>query len=364
MSEAEIARLRDEIAEVDKDIVTLVAKRLHLSEQLGLEKKMLGLPIVSENTEERVFTRLLTEGAARRISLKFAEGLARLLIDESVERQDQVRAPVSVRQKVLVVGGMGHMGRWLCRYFRSRGSSVIVNDIAGPPEDFPFEPDLGKAVLEADIIAVAVPMSVCAEVLRTIAEMRPKGLIFDVADLKTPIEKQLRAMGLAGLRVASVHTMFGPNLWPLSSGNITFSDCGNGVAVVEAKELFRASGASFVDISLDHHDEFMAFLLGVSQLCLLTFARFVAQSPFDLAGLRRPAGTTFSRLSFAAAGLLADSPALLRDIQALNPHTPFVHRRIRDVLDDWKRATEARDGSEFYRLIEQARTYFERGTPI
>ena len=361
MSEAEIARLREEIADVDREIVGHVAKRLHLAEQLGLEKKLVGRPVVAEDTEDRVFTRLLTEGATRGISLGFSEGLARLLIDESVRVQDLVQLPTATKQSILVVGGAGGMGSWLCRYFRSRGYEVVVHDIAGPAEGFPFEPDLAKGVQAADVVAVSVPMNATADVLKQIAAMEPKALIFDVASLKAPIEKELRAMGRAGLRVASVHPVFGPRLWPLSSGNITFSDCGNPVAVLEVKELFAASGASFVDVSLDHHDEFMAFLLNLSHLCLLTFARCVAQSPFDLAGLKRSAGTTFSRLSFAAAGLLADPPALLRDIQALNPHTPAVYRRVREVLDQWKRATESPDGSEFYRLIEEAQAYFGGG---
>ena len=344
--------------------MALVAKRLHLADQVGLEKKLLGRPLRDEGVEEHVHTRLLTECATRGISPSFAEGLAALLIDESVRRQENVRPPVPINQRVLVIGGAGQMGRWLCRYFRSRGCDVEVNDIAGPLEGFPFEPDLAKGVREADIVAVSVPMSVAAEVLRTIADMNPKALLFDVGSLKAPIEKELREMGRGGLRVASVHPMFGPDLWPLSSGNITFSDCGNGVAVLEAKELFRASGASFVDLSLDHHDEFMAFLLGLSHLCLLTFARFVAKSPFDLAGLRRPAGTTFSRLSIAAAGLLADSPALLRDIQALNPQTPFIHHRIGETLDEWQKATMAPENGDFLRLIEQTRAYFEGGTSL
>lgn len=339
-----------------------MAKRLHLAGQVGLEKKLLARPLRDEGVEDLVHTRLLTEGATRGISPSFAEGLARLLIEESVRRQESVRPPAPVSQRVLVVGGTGQMGRWLCRYFRSRGCDVVVNDIAGPLEDFPFEPDLKKGAREADVIAVSVPMSVTPEVLRQIAAMKPKALIFDVCSLKAPVEHELREMGRKGLRVASVHPMFGPNLWPLSSGNITFSDCGNGVAVLEAKELFRASGASFVDVSLDHHDEFMAFLLGLSHLCLLTFARCVAKSPFDLAGLKRPAGTTFSRLSIAAAGLLADPPALLRDIQALNPHTPFIQRRIRETLEEWQRATAAPDGADFLRLIKQTRAYFEGGT--
>jgi len=254
VSEAEIARLRDEIADVDRGIVGLVAKRLHIAEQLGVEKKLLGLPVVVPDTEDRVFTRLLTESATRGITLSFAEGLARLLIDESVRVQDLVRLPPSAKRRILVVGGAGSMGRWLSRYFRSRGYEVVVHDIAGPVEDYPFEPDLRKGVRAADVVAVAVPMTACGEVLEQIAAVEPSALVFDVASLKAPIEKQLRSMGAAGLRIASIHPVFGPDLWPLSSGNITFSDVGNSVAVLEVKELFRPSGASFVDVSLDHHD--------------------------------------------------------------------------------------------------------------
>src|SRR2546428_13463516 len=252
--------------------------------------------------------RLSTGLEKRGITTPLGAGLDRLLVEESVRRHAGVIPPVPVNQRVLVVGGAGRMGQWLCRCFRSRGCDVVVNDIAGPPEGFAFEPDLQKAVQEADVIAVSVPMSVAAGVLRSIAIMKPRALLFDVCSLKAPIERELRAMSRSGLRIASVHPLFGPNLWPPSSGNITFSDCGNSKAVLEARELFRASGVSFVDISLDHHDESMAFLLGLSQLCLLTFARCVAASPFDLAGLQSPAGTTSSRLSIAAAGLLADPP--------------------------------------------------------
>ena len=44
MSEAEIARLRDEIADIDKEILDLVAKRLHLAEQVGLENHSWAVP--------------------------------------------------------------------------------------------------------------------------------------------------------------------------------------------------------------------------------------------------------------------------------------------------------------------------------
>jgi chorismate mutase/prephenate dehydrogenase len=358
VSEAEIVRLREEIAGVDKEIIALVARRLHLAELVGLEKTLTGMPLRQTDVEEQVASRLYRECATRGISEAFAEGLSTVLIQESVRRQEALRLPARLHTRVLVVGGSGQMGRWLCRYLRSRGYHVMVNDVAGPLADFAFEPDLAKGVADADVIAVSVPMTVALHVLEKIGSLRPKGLVFDVCSLKAPVEVQLRAMGESGLKVASVHPMFGPSLFPLSSGSILFSDCGNGVAVLEAKELFRPSGATFIDVSLDHHDEFMAYLLGLSHLTLLTFARSVAHSPFDLAGLKRPAGTTFSRLSFAARSLLEDPPELLRDIQALNPHTPAIHRRIREALDDWEKATTDSDGTEFLNLIQHARSYF------
>lgn len=358
MSETEIARLREEIAGVDKEIVGLVARRLHLAELVGVEKKLTAAPLRDTEVEEQVAARVHRECATRGISVSFAEGLSGLLIRESVRRQESIRASKRLHSRVLIVGGAGQMGRWLARYLRSRGHDVVVNDPAGPLEDFGSEQDLAKAVAAADVIAVSVPMTVAPQVLETIASLRPKGLVFDLCSLKTPVVERLRAMAESGLKIASVHPMFGPNLFPLSSGNILFSDCGDGIAVLEAKELFRASGAAFIDVSLDHHDEFMAYLLGLSHLTLLTFARVVAHSPFDLAGLRRPAGTTFSRLSVAARGLLEDPPELLRDIQALNPHTPSVYAWIREALDDWREATSRPDGEEFRRLLEHARSYF------
>lgn len=358
MSSEELAHLRDQVAGVDTEIVSLVAKRLHLAEQIGLEKKFAGLPLRQSDVEEQVQVRLLRECGVRGISDAFASDLAGALIRESVHRQEALRLPEPLSRRILVVGGAGRMGRWLCRYFQSRGYPVAVNDAAGPLEGFPFEPDLARGVGAADVIVVSVPMSAAPSVLEAVADLAPKGLVFDICSIKAPVEKQLRAMGASGLRVASVHPMFGPNLWPLSSGTILYSDCGNGVAVLEAKDLFRASGAAAVDVSLDHHDELMAFLLGLSHVSLLAFARAVAMSPFDLVGLRRPAGTTFSRLSVAAMGLLEDPADLLRDIQALNPHTPEIHRRLREALDDWRRVSQDSDPKEFVTMVHHARSYF------
>ncbi len=358
MSEAEIARLRESIAEVDREIVARVAKRLHLAEEIGLEKKAMGLPVRDPEREERVMDRFLKDCDDRGIARSPAVALARLLMEESVRRQEAVAPPKPLHRRALVVGGTGAMGRWLCRYLRSRGYEVVVNDTRGPLDGFPFEGDLAKGVAAADVVAVSVPVSAAPGVLRTIASLRPRGLVFDICSLKGPIERDLRALARSGVRVGSVHPLFGPDLWPLSQGRITFSDCGDREGIRDAKDLFRGSGASLVDVDLERHDEAMALLLGLSHLSLLAFARSASRHPSRVEGLGNPTGTTFSRLSKAAEGLLNDPPELLRDIQMLNPHTPAVHGWIRDALEEWRRAALSPGSGEFLRLIEDTRAIF------
>ena len=356
MSEQEMARFRDEIAAVDEEIVALVARRLHLADEIGLEKKFSGRAVRDADVEEQVRSRILEACRGRGIRETFASSLSQTLIQESIARQTDVRLPPPRPQRVAVVGGAGRMGRWLARYFRSRGHEVLVNDPAGAVEGFPSEPDLAQAVARADIVAVCVPMSAAASVLGTLADLRPQGLVFDLCSLKSPVAANLRAMAAAGLRVVSFHPLFGPSLWPTSSGMVLFSDCGSAAAVREAKDLFRDSGAALVDVPLDRHDRLMATVLGLSHLTLLAFAR-AADDPLAPPGLRHAAGTTFARLAAAAGGLLSDSPEMLRDIQALNPHTPEVHRRLRDALDAWRRAAEDSDGKDFVTMVEQARSF-------
>jgi chorismate mutase/prephenate dehydrogenase len=348
VSEAEIASLRGEIASVDREIVGLVARRLYLAEQIGLEKRLSGQPVRVTEVEAQVAARIGAEGKARGIGPEFARSLSRLLIEESVHRQEALAPPETGAGTALVVGGAGRMGRWLCRYLETQGYRVTVHDAAGP------RVDLSRVAATADVVAVAVPMDAAASVLETIGAAKPSGLVFDVASLKTPVAHALRSLAGKGCTVASVHPLFGPHFGPLSQATILLSDCGRPAGLERARRLFRGSGAHLVDVPLEDHDEIMATVLGLSHLTLLAFARAVARAPFDV-GLIPTEGTTFARLAAVARGLMDDSPALLREVQALNPHTPDVRRHLLQAIEDWTRAAADSDGKAFVTLLEESR---------
>lgn len=348
MSEAEIAWLREEIASVDREVLSLVARRLYLAEQIGWEKRFLGQRVRAAEVESQVTARIRAEGKARGLGSDFVVSLGRLVIEESVRRQEALPRPEKEQGTALVAGGAGRMGRWLCRYLRSQGYRVTVHDPASP------QVDLSIVAATADVIAVAVPMDAAASVLETIGDAKPRGLVFDVTSLKTPVARVLRSLTTEGCTAASVHPLFGPHFGPLSQATILLSDCGSPLGLERARGLFRPSGSRLVDVPLEDHDEIMATLLGLSHLTLLSFARAAARAPIDV-GLVPTEGTTFARLASVARGLLDDPPALLREIQALNPHTPDVRRLLLQAIEEWTRAAADSDGKAFVTLLEESR---------
>ena len=54
----EIAELRDEIDTINAQIVELLAKRVEVAKNIGVEKKMMGLPVVDRGREEAVYQKI------------------------------------------------------------------------------------------------------------------------------------------------------------------------------------------------------------------------------------------------------------------------------------------------------------------
>ena len=90
-------------------------------------------------------------------------------------------------------------------------------------------PDWARPDLDHDLIVVATPLKMANEVLLAAAERRPTGLIFDIGSLKTPLRAGLAALQAAGVRVTSVHPMFGPDTELLSGRHVIFIDVGDRV---------------------------------------------------------------------------------------------------------------------------------------
>jgi chorismate mutase/prephenate dehydrogenase len=91
--------------------------------------------------------------------------------------------------------------------------------------------------LRHDVIVVATPLGATDAILKHLALRRPPGVIFYVESLKSPLRAGLLALKSHGLKVTSVHTMFGPDT-ERSGRHVIFVDLGHAGALASARELF------------------------------------------------------------------------------------------------------------------------------
>ena len=63
-------------------------------------------------------------------------------------------------------------------------------------------------------------------ILQELAQRKPRGIVFDIGSLKTPLRQGIVALRAAGCRVTSVHPMFGPDTELLSGRHVIFIDLG------------------------------------------------------------------------------------------------------------------------------------------
>ena len=174
--------------------------------------------------------------------------------------------------------------------------------------------------LDSELIVLATPLSATAEILKQLAARAPRGLIFDLGSLKTPLRAGLDALVRAGCRVTSLHPMFGPDTQLLSGRHVIFIDMGDAGALKDAQDLFASTMAERVVMSLDEHDRLIAYVLGLSHALNIAFFTALAESGEAAPRLARLSSTTFDAQTEVASRVAAESPDLYFEIQSLNEY--------------------------------------------
>ena len=112
-------------------------------------------------------------------------------------------------------------------------------------------------------------------------------------------------------------------------------------ALAEARALFAHTAAECVEVSLEEHDEVMAWVLGLSHLVNIAFASALAGSGEAVPLLRRISSSTFNSQLKVAAQVVSENPHLYYEIQQGNAMTGEVIGQFRSVLDKLARQVRA-----------------------
>ena len=335
-------RLAEEIRRRDAEIMRLIGERNAIASKMDaggirqLEKSLVDdfMRVASESG--------MDESVCKTIATAFSEQAAISL--PPVRTADPKR--------VAIVGGAGKMGKWTGDFLSASGHAVTVIDPASGN---------GKTLKDcsdADVVIVSVPIHATASVIKELDEIcRKDALIFDLASLKSTITDILRDMS-GRRKVCSIHPMFGPSAKSISGRNLIICDCGNPRAVNEAKELFDWRGGNIRTMYIEHHDEYMSYVLGLSHAVNIAFFTVLERSGITFSDMQTVASTTFRKNMDTNASVALEDPQLYYEIQHLNRNRDEMWNLFSEAVEDLKEASLSDDPSEFVDLMHKGRDYF------
>jgi chorismate mutase / prephenate dehydrogenase len=366
---ARLDPLRTELGQIDREILELVSRRQALAQKIGQVKRDAGIPTRDYRQERDVVERARAAAAEHGLSPDLGEELILALIRGSltVQEKDAVatRGEGSGR-RVLVIGGAGHMGRWFVRYLGAQGFTVEIADPAEPVAALPgivHHRDWRAVPLDHEVIVIAAPMPATAAILEELAQAPPRGVVFDVGSLKSPLRRGLHALRAAGGNVTSVHPMFGPDTELLSGRHVIFIDLGAPAATAAARALFEPTMATLVEMDLESHDRLIAYVLGLSHALNIAFFTALAESGEAAPRLATLSSTTFDAQLGVAAKVARENPDLYFEIQTLNDYGTESLAALLYAVERLRSVVRAGDLEGFRGLMTRGHAYLERGGP-
>lgn len=358
--------LRARLAKIDRDLLALVARRQALASEIGEEKRREGRPTRDYEQEREVLQRARATAVQLGVSPGVAEQLLLLLIRSSltIQEQDQVAATRGgTGRRVLVIGGAGRMGLWMARFLHAQGFTVEVADPAGPAPGFAGRAEWRDGPVDHDLIVVAAPLRISNGILQELARRRPPGVVFDIASLKSPVRPGLLALADAGVKVTSIHPMFGPDTELLSGRHVILVDLGCPEATSAARSLFASTMAIQVDMGLEDHDRLIAYVLGLSHALNIAFFTALTESGTAAPDLTQASSTTFDAQMSIAARVAEENPHLYFEIQSLNDYGSGSLSVLADAIGRLRSMVQDGDEAGFAALMERGRAYLRGRNP-
>ena len=259
--------------------------------------------------------------------------------------------------KRVAVIGAGGMGAWFARFFRSRGDFVAISDRnSGRAKRLAlkirarYASSNVEAVRGSNIIILATPASVISKVINEIAPSISKNaLVCDICATKSAVVPALRFVQRRGIKVASIHPMYGPSARGIRGRRIIAIRTGKDTGGYKAMRHLL-EGAHMFLTQQGNHDRNVALTLGLPHFLNMAFATTISKRR-NLAKIRRFAGRTFD-LQMLLAEAIASEPETTADIQILNKE---FHPVLRDLQREIRLLANMIDKQDRARLVARYR---------
>ena len=261
---AELTALRDQIDEVDKALLDLLARRLELVAEVGEVKSRFGLPIYVPEREASMLASRRAEAEALGVPPDLIEDVLRRVMRESYSSEND----------------------------KGFKTPEIVSD--------------------AGMVIVSVPIHITEQVIAKLPRLPSDCILVDLASVKNgPLQAMLAAHDGP---VVGLHPMFGPDSGSLAKQVVVWCDGRQPEAYQWFLEQIQVWGARLHRISAVEHDQNMAFIQALRHFATFAYGLHLAEENVQLEQLLALSSPIY-RLELAMVGrLFAQDPQLYADI--------------------------------------------------
>ncbi|MEZ0318592.1 MAG: prephenate dehydrogenase [Pyrobaculum sp.] len=202
--------------------------------------------------------------------------------------------------RVGIVGG-GAMGNWLKKEI-SKLHEAKVYDVDPAKSDAESLEELTKW---AEVVIVAVPFWLAADVLRQIGNYARGRLVMDIATFKEGLEEAYASFP-PDAEAASVHPMFGPGAPSLRGQKVLVMEVPGRRGAEKAFRFWQELGAEVQWADFKNHDRYVGVTIALNYAVGLALARLYEELGEEVF---KYGGTSFKYLSTYAFSLLKDPNA-------------------------------------------------------
>ncbi|HIF9347647.1 TPA: bifunctional chorismate mutase/prephenate dehydrogenase [Photobacterium damselae] len=348
---AELSKLRDQIDEVDQQMVALLARRLALVEEVGHVKSQHGLPIYAPDREAAMLASRRAEAESQGVPPDLIEDILRRTMRESYssENDSGFKCLKPTLRPIVVVGGYGQLGGLFCRLFELSGYQVRKLG----SQDWDRADEL---LSDAGMVVVTVPINLTVDVISKLNALPDDCILADLTSIKSePLQAMLEVHSGP---VLGLHPMFGPDISSLAKQVIVYCDGRNPEEYQWLLEQFQIWGASLNRISAIEHDQGMTLIQALRHFTSFVYGVHLAEEDPNLDQLLSLSSPIY-RLELAMVGrLFAQDAELYADIIMSSPQNLAMIQRFHQRFGEAIAMLENKDKAMFTQAFTQVDNWF------
>ncbi len=342
--------LRQQIDQLDSQLVELLAKRAAVTAQVGRVKQQFALPLYVPEREQALIKARREQAEQAGVSADLIEDVLRRVMRESYQTQEAgfvcCRNP---GDKIVVVGGDGALGKRFVSLFKRSGYSVEVL------EQYNWH-QAEELVLGAALVLVAVPIAVTEQVITQLPQLDEETVLADLTSTKTgPLSAMLTRHSGA---VVGLHPMFGPDISNIAKQVVVVS---HGRDVEKYQWLikqFKVWGAVLTEKSAQQHDDLMQLIQAMRHFSSLVYGVHLAEEQADLQQLLELSSPIY-RLELAMVGrLFAQNAELYADIMLSSSSVTGLLQRYQHRFNQLSHLLAARDKAGLMAEFAKGQQFF------